>query len=195
MDMWSPLYVAHPSASSERSPVPTTRPFFHVRHVHEHLGAFPGLGVFIGHVGPSVMPDIPQMRADGLTDFHLAQLGPAGPAPAGGHSAGCVRSYRNRGIVTARMSARGRSRRSHARQVTRRAKAESSPPDRPRTALQPVCLSRAARPAAWIVRISSQRFRLALSADGTKGWGSIFRVRARAFRAVRNPRFSSRHPE
>ena len=30
------------------------------------------------------MPDIPQMRADGLTDFHLAQLGPAGPRqPAG----------------------------------------------------------------------------------------------------------------
>ena len=27
IDMWSPLYVHQPRASSERSPVPTTRPF------------------------------------------------------------------------------------------------------------------------------------------------------------------------
>ncbi len=26
IDMWSPLYVAHPKASSERSPVPITMP-------------------------------------------------------------------------------------------------------------------------------------------------------------------------
>ena len=28
IDIWSPLYVAHPNASSDKSPVPTTKPLY-----------------------------------------------------------------------------------------------------------------------------------------------------------------------
>ena len=82
------------------------------------------------------------------------------------------------GIVTARMPARSRPRRSNVRTQTSSASVESSPPERPSsTRFAPTCSSRRARPAVWIEKTSWQRSSSVAGSEGTKGWGSTERTR------------------
>ena len=87
------------------------------------------------------------------------------------------------GMVTAVISDGDRPSREKAREVTSSASVESRPPEIPMTALlQPVCSSRFFRPMAWMVKISSQRFRRSSCRDGTKGAGSMNRSSSRSRR-------------
>ena len=81
------------------------------------------------------------------------------------------------GMVTATMSLAGRFSIPMARAVTSRARVESSPPERPTTAvLAPVCSSRFFRPREAIRRISSHRSARPAASSGTKGDGETYRV-------------------
>ena len=103
----------------------------------------------------------------------------APPRPrAGARSRGCAPVVPKPGMVTARMPAAGRPRRSKVRTQTRRARVESRPPERPRTTrFTPTCSRRRARPAVWIEKTSRQRSSSVAGSAGTNGCGSIARTR------------------
>ena len=86
------------------------------------------------------------------------------------------------GIVTAMISLAGRSSISMDRAVMSTARVESSPPDRPTTAVfAPVCSSRFFRPRAAIYKISLHRSARSFWSWGTKGvedTGRVSRVSA-----------------
>ena len=73
-------------------------------------------------------------------------------------------------------AARGTARASNVLQATSSASVESSPPETPMaTAGLPMCSSRRARPATWVLKISSQRSRNCSWPRGTNGWPSMNR--------------------
>ena len=83
------------------------------------------------------------------------------------------------GMDTAWIPLRSRPSRSKARAVTSRARVESSPPERPTTAvLQWICPSRVARPTLCMVKIRWHRSERPTASWGTKGvraksrWGT-----------------------
>ena len=81
------------------------------------------------------------------------------------------------GMVTAKISDRGRPSSSMARAVMSSARVESKPPDRPTTAvLALVWASRFFRPSAARVRISRHRAARSPWSAGTKGLGAMGRV-------------------
>ena len=80
-------------------------------------------------------------------------------------------------MVTAMISLAGRSSSFIATAVIRMARVESSPPDRPTTAvLAPVCSKRFFRPRAAIFKISLHRSARSSASAGTKGAGETARV-------------------
>ncbi len=151
-----------------------------VREVHEDLGALARLEVLEGVALPvlRVEADVPDVLLAGGPDVDLPQLRPRRGGEPPRALRGCGAVVPKPGIVTARMPARGRPRRSKVRTQTRRASVESRPPERPRTTrFTPTCSIRRARPAVWIENTSRHRSSRVAGSAGTKGCGSIARTR------------------
>ena len=177
MLMWSALYVAQPSASSDRSPVPTTRPptWFATSIsicVRSRAWAF-------SYVTEWSFSSWSMSAKCWRTAFVMLTSRSVAPrASARTSELPCVRSVVPKpGMVTATMPEWSMPRMSKARAVTSRASVESSPPDTPMTAaLERVCAMRFARPYDWIESTSSQRALRCAASDGTNGCGSTQRV-------------------
>ena len=145
--MWSPLKVAQPSASSERSPVPTTKPPIWLAMsikicVRSRACEFSKVTLYS-------FGSCPISRKCCCTASTIGILRKGMPSkPARCSALLRVRAVVPKpGIVTVTIPARSRPRISKARMITSSPSVESSPPERPNvTFLEPVCLSRRANP-------------------------------------------------
>ena len=157
MLIWSPLYVAQPNASSDRSPVPITMPFswlaMSMRICVRSLAC--EFSYVTSWLLMSWSISLKCCMQASFIDMSLIFV------PSACISASALLYVRslvpNPGIVTVVMLLCGNPSRSHALAMTSRARVESSPPEKPITQLfAPVCAIRFASAMLCMSNASSQ---------------------------------------
>ena len=178
MDMWSPLYVAQPRASSERSPVPMTRaPSLLATSIRTWVLS---LACPFSKVTERSSMLCPISLKWLLTLSPISMVLKSTPSVSASFSAllFVLPVVPKQGIVMATMPFLSKASMSKALTATNRARVLSRPPESPTTTfLLLVWESLLLSPRAWRARIFSHLSLLLSSSEGTKGWGSIGRVR------------------
>ena len=134
IDIWSPLYVAQPSADSDKSPVPYYNASKLIGNIHQYLCAFSCLCIFICDIMLiGVLSNIVKMLCHRCGKYQFPETYiPASIAKERAFS--LVRLVvPKQGIETAVIPLGSNCIASKARTVASNAKVESNPPDRPIT--------------------------------------------------------------
>ena len=156
--MWSPLYVAHPKASSERSPVPITIPQVWLA-ISINICVRSRACEFSYTTSCTFISWSISLKCCIQASFILTSRMVTPNDVIRSTALVCVRSVvPNPGIVTPIIPLRSQPSLSKVFTQTNNASVESKPPDIPTTALLAlVCTNRCANPDTCIENISSQR--------------------------------------
>ena len=176
IDMWSPLYVAQPSADSDKSPVPITMPLSWLAiSINTCVRS---LACAFSYVTSCRFGSCPISWKCCVTDAEMSISRNVHPSSIAKERAfSLVRLVvPKQGIETAVMPLGSNCIASKARTVASNAKVESNPPDRPITTWrQPIWANLFFKPFACILSIDSQRAGKSGSRGGKNGFACMVR--------------------